>query len=54
MIDKKIPLNLKNRVMVMTSGDDLVCVVGYRIDERYKITKDTRAAFMISNQDRND
>jgi tRNA(Ile)-lysidine synthase len=54
MIDEKIPLNLKNRVMVITSGEDLVCVVGYRIDERYKIAKSTRMAFMISNQYRDD
>lgn len=54
MIDKKIPLNLKNRVMVITSSEDLVCVVGYRIDERYKLTKSTRTAFKISNQQRDD
>ncbi len=34
--DLKIPLNLKENVSVILSGEDIVWVVGYRIDERYK------------------
>ena len=41
MIDEKIPLNLKERVLVLTSGDSIVWVVGHRIDNRYKITEST-------------
>lgn len=41
MIDEKIPLNLKERVLVLTSGDSVVWVVGHRIDERYKLTDKT-------------
>ena len=41
MIDQKIPLNLKERVLVLTSGDSIVWVVGFRIDNRYKLTDKT-------------
>ena len=47
MIDEKIPVNLKRRVRVITSGDDIVWVVGIRIDERYKITPQTRESYTV-------
>lgn len=47
MIDHKIPLNLKDRVYVLTSGEAIVWVIGYRIDERYKITNSTKQVFQI-------
>ena len=49
MIDEKIPLNLKNQVMVLQSGKNLAWVVGYRIDDRYKITDETRWIYKIRN-----
>ena len=50
MIDEKIPLNLKSRVMVLKSADDIVWVIGFRIDDRYKITGDSRQVFVIKKQ----
>lgn len=47
MIDHKIPLNLKDRVYVLTSGEAVVWVIGYRIDERFKITSSTQQVFQI-------
>jgi tRNA(Ile)-lysidine synthase len=41
MIDEKIPLNLKSRVLVMESNGDIIWVVGHRIDDRYKVTDNT-------------
>ena len=41
MIDEKIPLNLKERVLVLISGDSVVWIPGHRIDNRYKITDKT-------------
>ncbi len=41
MIDEKIPLNLKSRVLVVTSVGNIVWIVGHRIDDRYKITENT-------------
>lgn len=49
MIDEKIPLNLKEQVLALISGDNLVWIIGHRIDDRYKITRQTRKAYKISN-----
>ena len=54
MIDEKIPLNLKKRVLVIAMGFEIVCVVGHRIDERFKVTPHTQEALMISSKYRDD
>ena len=51
MIDEKIPVNLKKRMLLIYSGDDLVWIVGKRIDDRYKITPKTKIALKITNID---
>ncbi len=51
MIDRKIPLNLKDRILVLLSSDAIAWVVGHRIDERFKITKATKQVFQIIQQD---
>ncbi len=48
MIDEKIPLNLKRDVQVITSENNIVWVVGHRLDDRYKIQRSTRTVFEIS------
>ncbi len=47
MIDEKIPLNLKERIFVLLSDNKVVWVVGHRIDDRFKITSETRNAYHI-------
>lgn len=47
MIDNKIPLNLKERVCVLTSGGDIAWVIGHRLDDRFKITKETKCVYQI-------
>ena len=47
MIDEKIPLNLKSRILVLESAEDIVWVIGYRIDDRYKITSHSRQVFVL-------
>ena len=53
MIDTKIPLNLKKEQEVILSGDDIVWVVGKRIDDRYKLTDRTKHIFIITRTDDN-
>lgn len=48
MIDEKIPVNLKKRTLILLSGNELVWVVGHRIDDRFKITEKTRNIFRIN------
>ena len=42
MIDSKIPLTLKQDVLILKSGGEIVWIVGYRLDERFKVTPDTK------------
>ena len=51
MIDEKIPVNLKERVVVLQSGDDIVWIAGYRIDDRYKVTTATRRVLIVEMSD---
>ncbi len=48
MIDEKIPLNLKSDVLVLTSGDCIMWIVGRRIDNRYKLTSSTTKALQLT------
>ncbi len=48
MIDEKIPVNLKERVIVFESGQEIVWIAGHRISDRYKITPKTKRVFMIT------
>ena len=47
MIDQKIPVNLKTRVMVLCSDNEITWVVGYRIDERFKIRSKTSRTYTV-------
>ncbi|MDA1121821.1 MAG: tRNA lysidine(34) synthetase TilS [Bacteroidetes bacterium] len=42
MIDEKIPLNLKERQLLLISGNEVVWVMGRRIDDRFKISRQTQ------------
>jgi len=46
-IDNKWSLVDKQNAFLIQSGNDIVCVLGHRIDERYKITEDTTKLFII-------
>lgn len=48
LIDKKVSLAEKNVVTVLESGGQVAWVVGYRIDNRFKITPQTRSALSFS------
>jgi tRNA(Ile)-lysidine synthase len=48
LVDCKVPLNQKNEVYVLLSNNEIAWVVGYRIDDRYKISTETAEALKIS------
>ncbi|HUW92836.1 MAG TPA: tRNA lysidine(34) synthetase TilS [Bacteroidales bacterium] len=48
LIDLKVPVSSKEKVMLLLSGDDVVWVMGYRIDNRYKVTAGTRKILLIT------
>ncbi|MGE5620045.1 MAG: tRNA lysidine(34) synthetase TilS [Sphingomonadaceae bacterium] len=47
MVDEKIPREERDRIPVVTASDQIVWVVGYRIDERFKVTADTRRVLRL-------
>ena len=51
MIDQKIPLNLKDQIRVLTSGEHIVWVIGHRIDDRFKAKPQTTQILHISKID---
>ncbi|MGE5314354.1 MAG: tRNA lysidine(34) synthetase TilS [Acidobacteriota bacterium] len=48
--DRKIPLVRKKRIPVVLSGNDIVWVAGLRLDERFKVTSQTRSVYQLSIQ----
>jgi tRNA(Ile)-lysidine synthase len=42
-VDMKVPRDERNRVPLIVSGEDIIWVVGYRGDERFKITAETKS-----------
>jgi len=52
-VDQKISLADKEKVWLLLSGDDIVWVIGKRIDNRYRITSKTQRAYVISCKEEN-
>lgn len=48
LIDVKVPLNLKDKVFVLLSHNQIIWLVGHRIDERFKIMPDTQKILKIT------
>jgi tRNA(Ile)-lysidine synthase len=48
LIDSKIPLMLKSKVLILESNADIVWVIGKRISDLYKITTETKRVLKIS------
>jgi tRNA(Ile)-lysidine synthase len=47
LIDNKINVDDKEGVWLLQSGHEICWVIGHRIDDRYKITPETKKAFVI-------
>jgi tRNA(Ile)-lysidine synthase len=46
--DNKISINSKEKIWVLCSGDDIIWVVGHRTDNRFRIDKETKNAFIVN------
>ncbi|MEH0155326.1 tRNA lysidine(34) synthetase TilS [Limibacter armeniacum] len=45
--DLKLPLPIKEKVQVMLSGNEIVWVIGYRIDDRFKLNSKTKNVLRV-------
>lgn len=51
--DHKFSLTAKERAWILCSGDDIIWIAGERIDNRFRITPDTKYAFVINFSEKN-
>jgi tRNA(Ile)-lysidine synthase len=47
LIDEKVPVNLKIEQAVLESAGKIICLLGRRIDERFKISPSTQTVFEV-------
>ena len=47
LIDIKIPVSIKPGIRVLCSNDEICWIAGFRIDNRFKITSDTKNVLLI-------
>lgn len=47
LIDNKVSLPEKENIHVLTSGNEIVCILGHRIDDRFKITDTTKNIYKV-------
>jgi len=47
LTDRKVSRPDKEKTYVLLSGDKIACVLGHRIDERYKVTSQTKEIYQI-------
>ena len=50
LIDEKVSLVEKSRQFVLLSGEDIVWVVGRRIDDRFRLTDETEEVLSIHRE----
>lgn len=50
-IDQKIPNDIKESTWVLTSGKDIIWIVGHRTDNRYRVTEDCKKVVIFSVQE---
>ncbi|MFW5760717.1 MAG: tRNA lysidine(34) synthetase TilS [Cyclobacteriaceae bacterium] len=48
LIDQKIPLNLKNKIYLLESKNQVAWIINYRLDERFKVTDETQSILEIT------
>ncbi len=47
LIDKKVSMNLKKVIFLLTSQDNILWIVGHRADDRFKITETTKRVLKV-------
>lgn len=48
LIDLKVPVTEKEQVLLLLSGSDVMWVMGYRIDDRFRVSEETRKIIVLT------
>ncbi|MBK7490262.1 MAG: tRNA lysidine(34) synthetase TilS [Bacteroidales bacterium] len=48
LIDMKVPVTEKEQVMLLLSGGDVMWVMSYRIDNRFRVTEETGKILVLT------
>lgn len=48
LIDNKVSLTDKDRVYILLSGDEIIWLIGYRIDDRFKVVPATKKLYICN------
>ena len=46
-IDEKIEKNDRDKIPLLCTGDEVVAIIGGRVSEKYKLTKESERALVI-------
>lgn len=46
-VDEKVPRDERDRVPIVLSGEDIIWIAGYRADDRFKVTEDTKKILLL-------
>jgi tRNA(Ile)-lysidine synthase len=52
LIDRKIPLDERGMIPLVLSGDRIAWIVGHQIDDRFKVTANTRRILLLEKESR--
>lgn len=47
-INKKIPLEKRSKILLLVNNKDIIWIIGYRIDDRYKVLPNTKKILKVS------
>jgi len=47
-ISRKVPLDDRRHIPLLLSGNEIIWIIGHRIDERYKLTQSTRNILKVT------
>ncbi len=50
LIDRKVPVDERGRIPLVLSGDRIAWVVGHQIDDRFKVTANTRRILVLEKE----
>lgn len=54
LIDLKVPLSLRNKMLIITDDENIIWLEGYRINDNYKVSITTKKFLYITKEEQNE